>query len=279
MQREELSIKQVQKLSLEILKKVANICEQNDFRYCLIYGTLLGAIRHQGFIPWDDDVDIMMPRPDYDKLLKYFEQHEKELNPLKVFNRTTNRKYLYGITRISDINYEISTENEINCGMGVFIDIYPYDGLGNEKNIAIELLNESKSYLRHIVLSTRKNISIPVENNWKGKLMYLITWIFHHILGPSFYYSRQNKLFRNLPQYDESKYVGPLAWFFEPSQNVIFSLTDFSTLMKAKFDKYEFNIPVEYDKILTQIYGDYMTPPPVEKQIYHHHYKAYKREF
>jgi len=75
----ELEFKESQRIALEILKKVACICEEHNFRYVLIWGTLIGAIRHNGFIPWDDDIDIAMPRPDYDKLLSFFKKHRDEL--------------------------------------------------------------------------------------------------------------------------------------------------------------------------------------------------------
>ena len=71
MERRELTIKETQAISLEILHTISEICEEQHLRYALIYGTLIGAVRHHGYIPWDDDVDIMMPRPDYDKLLTY----------------------------------------------------------------------------------------------------------------------------------------------------------------------------------------------------------------
>ena len=87
--REQLTMQQTQEISLEILRTVADICEAQNLRYALIYGTLIGAIRHHDYIPWDDDVDIMMPRPDYDKLLAYLDEHIGEYPNLKVFNRQT----------------------------------------------------------------------------------------------------------------------------------------------------------------------------------------------
>ena len=74
-----ISMQEVQKGSLEILKRIDKICAQLKLKYCLAYGTLIGAIRHKGFIPWDDDVDIMMPRKDYDSLVQYFIDHKEEL--------------------------------------------------------------------------------------------------------------------------------------------------------------------------------------------------------
>ena len=138
MERHELTIKETQRISLEILHTVAEICEEQHLRYALIYGTLIGAVRHHGYIPWDDDVDIMMPRPDYDKLLVYLKDHIQEYPHLQVFNRDECPEYPYMITRISDDRYVIEMANEKPFGMGVFIDIYPYDGLGKTKDEAIK---------------------------------------------------------------------------------------------------------------------------------------------
>lgn len=135
--RKQLTTAETQAVALEVLHTVAGICETQGLRYCLIYGTLIGAVRHHGFIPWDDDVDIMMPRPDYDKLLAYLSQHIGEYPNLKVFNPDTCPDYPYMITRISDDRYVIEMENEKPYGMGVFIDIYPYDGLGVTKQEAV----------------------------------------------------------------------------------------------------------------------------------------------
>ena len=135
--KEALTLQETQQIALEILHTVARICEEQDLRYYLVYGTLIGAVRHHGFIPWDDDVDIMMPRPDHDRLMEYLDDHIGEYPHLQVFNRKTCPEYPYMITRISDDRYEIRMENEKPFGMGVFIDIYPYDGLGNEKREAI----------------------------------------------------------------------------------------------------------------------------------------------
>ena len=133
----ELTMREIQLVSLEILHTVATICEEQNFRYSLIYGTLIGAIRHHGYIPWDDDVDIMMPRRDYDQFLEYMKIHRKEYPDLRIFNLDECKEYPYMITRISDDRYIIKMENEKPYGMGVFIDIYPYDGLGTTEKEAV----------------------------------------------------------------------------------------------------------------------------------------------
>ena len=135
--KEPLTMHETQRIALEILHTIAQICEERGLRYYLVYGTLIGAVRHQGFIPWDDDVDIMMPRPDHDLLMEYLDEHIGEYPHLEVFNRETCPDYPYMITRISDNRYDLRMENEKPFGMGVFIDIYPYDGLGNTRKEAV----------------------------------------------------------------------------------------------------------------------------------------------
>ena len=272
-----MSMRDIQMVSLEILKKVTDICDSIGCRYCLMYGTLIGAIRHNGYIPWDDDVDIMMPRPDYEKFLAYLASIDSQFYPLAVFNRNTKKDYLYGITRICDMRYEIHTDNEQVCGMVIFIDVYPYDGLGNDRTDALSLLRRSSEYLADITLSTRSRLDIPKECNWKGKITYVFNWIKHHILGPAFYYRRQEQILQYLPDFDSSDYVGPVAWYFAKPEKVLFEKNFFTDLIKYPFENYEFYVPSQYDRLLTQEYGEYMKLPPEEKRIYHHQYKAFKK--
>ena len=162
---EKLSIREIQEVSLEILNVIANICEEQDFRYVLIYGTLIGAVRHQGYIPWDDDVDIMMPRPDYDNFLKYMKLHISEYPNLRVFNRDECCHYPYMITRISDDRYTICMENEEPYGMGIFVDIYPYDGLGNTKKEAIKYGLKGDRLSSMCYQAGRKNFAIETTTS------------------------------------------------------------------------------------------------------------------
>lgn len=104
---EKLQIKDCQNIELGILIKVDELCKKLGLRYYLIYGTLLGAVRHQGFIPWDDDLDIMMPRPDYKVLIDYFEAHKRDLFPFKAIYAWHDYKYSYGMTRITNMNYKL----------------------------------------------------------------------------------------------------------------------------------------------------------------------------
>lgn len=271
-----MKMEEIQKVALDILKFVTEICEKNGYRYCLIYGTLIGAIRHQGFIPWDDDVDIMMPRPDYELFLKWTETHKDVMGVFQVFNRACCKDYIYGITRISDSRYVIEKDDEKNCGMGIFIDIYPYDGLGNDKKIALEKLSRTRFLCDTIVDMTRKGCRLPSSLNWKGKIVSLIEFLIRKIRGVDYYYEKLDAL-REDNTFDDSDYVGPLIWFFTKPERVLFPRVMFDNLVRVAFEDGFFYVPGEYDALLTQEYGDYMTPPPIEKRIYHHQYRAYRK--
>ena len=118
-----MSMPQIQQESLKILDVVSDICAKLQLRYYLAYGTLIGAIRHQGFIPWDDDIDIMMPRPDYEQLLQYFRDNAESLKPLELYSTADCPDYPYMITRISNSNYVLDVHNEKPYGLGLFLDI------------------------------------------------------------------------------------------------------------------------------------------------------------
>ena len=187
-----LEIKEIQKVSLEILKKITDICEQEGLRYFLTYGTLIGAVRHKGYIPWDDDVDIAMPRPDYDKLLNYLAKNGQD--NLEVFNTNTCKKYPYMITRISDNRYEIDMKNEEKYGMGVFIDIYPLDGLGKTPDEALKFGLKGDRLSSLCYQSTRKRFAVETTKSTLRKFLKFPVFIFAKICGKEMFQRKLTKL-------------------------------------------------------------------------------------
>ena len=133
-----------------LLALFARRCRENGLRYWLDYGTLLGAVRHRGFIPWDDDADVWMPREDYDRFLDYCQKNKDSIAPYKLSNRQTEENYYFGISRFSDRRYKyIHTNNEKPIDIGVFVDVYPLDFYG--ENVA-----QAKKILKHIQKENRK---------------------------------------------------------------------------------------------------------------------------
>ena len=272
----ELSLSEIQNMSLQVLKKVADICEEKGLKYYLIYGTLIGAIRHKGFIPWDDDIDIMMPREDYQELLKYFYENSNENFDLELFEPRTNSKYPYMIARVCDKSTYIQTHNEDDCGMGVFIDIYPYDGLGNTWSEAKQLGFKGDLLSSLCYQSTRQHFETGITQGAVRKILKCPLYILAKCFGHDFW---RNKLFQLEGQksYDSNKYVGCVVWLTGGEKD-IFEREWFGDGVIVPFGEYQFRVPDQYDKMLRHMYGDYMQLPPESEQIGHHNYKVFFRE-
>lgn len=271
----ELLMKDIQAISLDILKKVSDICEEQHLTYFLAYGTLIGAVRHQNYVPWDDDVDIMMPRPDYEKLLDYFRENAVSLMPLQMMNDDTVSGYPYMISRVSDSRYVLDVTNEKSYGIGVFIDIYPLDGLGNDKGVALKLINRGKNLSSLIFLSTRKYFHKGNTKTWVKMLLKFPAFVYAKLCGKKFF-SKKSLRLATMNKYEDSRYVGCVIWPTYRERDIYDKVLFEETIM-VNFGKYQFRAPKRYDEILTQIYNNYMQLPPEKDRVAHHLYSAYKK--
>lgn len=265
---EQLTMQEVQRGAFEVLKKFKEICEKQGLKYFLCYGTLLGAVRHNGFIPWDDDVDVMMPREDYEKLLEYFSANANELKPLELIHYSVNKKYVYPITRISDSRYILDYEGVKDYGLGLFIDVYPLDGVNPldkkhlkklDRNIKFIMMHASKEY-------------IPSKSKLKNFIKRFVV-IISKLVSLSKRLKRQDKLAQKY-DYKSSAKVCCTTWELKE----IYDKDDFENTVEHDFETAKFKIPSKYDKLLKQTYGDYMQLPPEENRIGHHFYTTYKRK-
>lgn len=139
----ELSLREVQLGELEILKRLDSICREQGLKYFLYAGTMIGAVRHKAFIPWDDDIDVAMPRRDYDRLMAWWDEHGAQEAPLRMMNIHTNPKYIYPISRLCDTRYQVDYEGTREYGLGLFVDIYPFDGCGSTQEEAEQILQSA----------------------------------------------------------------------------------------------------------------------------------------
>lgn len=269
--RKELSFQENQQQALEVLKKVADICEKKGLKYYLVYGTLIGAIRHKDFIPWDDDIDIMMPRKDYEELLNYF--HDENPEGLELFEPKTKKNYPYMIARVCDTATYIETHNEVDCGMGVFIDIYPFDGLGNTREEAVKFGLKGDLLSSLCYQSTRKHFEVGITKGFLRVAFKFPLYVVAKLFGHDYWRNKLLKL-EGVKAYDENKYVGCVVWLTGGERDM-FEREWFGEGIVAPFGKYEFRVPTEYDKMLRNMYGDYMQLPPESERVGHHNYKVY----
>lgn len=276
--RNKLTFREVQLGAYEVLKNITKICDENGWKYFLTYGSLIGALRHQGIIPWDDDIDIMMPRPDYEKLREYFINNSKELLPMKLFDPSVDKDYPHMISRISDMRYHLIFENEKDYGIGLFVDIYPLDGVGNDYDEANKLIDRTKIIASLCFLTGRKSFAVDNTSSNIKIFFKFPTFVWAKIMGNKHYISKLMRYSQKY-NYEDSKYVACLVWPAGKKNGQyrdVFKKELFE-IKKHRFEDSEFNIPVGYHEFLTTTYGDYMTPPDDKGRKTHHTYTSYIR--
>ena len=261
---EDLSLREAQSLMLDILKNVHELCEKHGIKYFLDAGTLIGAVRHKGFIPWDDDVDIGILREDYNKFL----QIAKNELPDHLFLQTFETDKYYNVyptpckVRYNNTLFlEEGTEENHKMHNGIFIDVFPYDSLPKLK-ITYKI---QRTFSYNILKSFKRRRDMPENLSFKNR----ITYSFYRLVVKMFPNKRRLKFFDYLTKWNDvnSEYMGyglDTYW-----SEYIYKKEDYFDLIKLEFEGQYFYAPKNYDAILTQLYGDYMTPPKEEDRVWH----------
>ncbi len=248
-----LTLEECKAISLEILLDIADYCERHGLRYFLSVGTLLGAVRHKGFIPWDDDIDIMMPRPDYQRLLNEYDGKYKLLKP------ETGFLYYSKAYDPSTVKYEADTDYRKYKPLGVDIDIFPLDGIVNDKKII------DKLYKKDCILEMLLRLSNQPIFLRKNPLKAINRII------PRFIGSRNlvKMIEKNAMTYgyDDSDYVIRMRW--SPNGFTGALPKEVFDTAYGEFEGHTFRIPKGYDEFLTAFFGDYMTIPKEEDRVTH----------
>ena len=275
-EQQPLTIEEIHEGSLNVLKKIIAICDELKIDYFLAYGTLLGAVRHHGFIPWDDDLDIMMLRPDYDRFLAYCEEHQEELAPYRLFHYTNTKGYPYMIPRFSDTRAHIQHSDPVNDvkGMGFFVDVYPLDGIPSDSaELEKKIAKKKRYYMGGYVYAATKSKT-------KTKRSLPVT-IFREIfrLGAICLGARRiakmSERFATKYSVEESDFITNLTW---EDVCFIYDKADFAQAVLVDFEDIQAKIPVGYERILRAAYGDYMQLPPENERVGHHFYQMYRND-
>lgn len=258
-------------VQLHILADFKNVCEKYDLSYFVVYGTAIGAVRHQGFIPWDDDIDVAMLREDYDKFCEVF---QKELG--EKYNLLTpeiDGRYACTVTHIQRKGTKFISEasQDLKCEQCIFMDIFPLDYVAKKKKEALRQSRMTNIYGRLLFLAGTAYPVIPYDGV-KGKAAVIICWTIHYILvlfriKPAYLYKKYLSIATRYNNADKSAYVTSFEYAGGLKDRV--KKEDLFPLKKVPFEDIQVNIPANNHEFLTKVYGDYMKIPPKEQQINH----------
>lgn len=258
-----ISTSELKNIQLDILKDVHHFCTTNNIRYSLIYGTLLGAIRHKGFIPWDDDIDIAMPREDYEKFIHSYKSTNSFYH---LYDYRNDPEYIHPYAKIADTR-TIFEENISMKAIGINIDIFPIDNLFDTEQECNKFINKLNLYKR---LFRIKLVKPGRKNKFIKRLMIHIAKILCFPISAKRLTILENKIIQDATP-KESQYVGLIVESeIKTAYKSIFPSTMFNELIKTSFEGNEFYIISSYDQWLKKMYGDYMTPPPKNQQTSPH---------
>lgn len=259
----QIELRRCQEIQLEVLQFFTNFCEENHLRYFLDYGTLLGAVRHKGFIPWDDDIDIAMPVDDYLRLGKIFPK-DADFFWDSMFNEGVQD---YTISTLSKIkSKKMLTEFRsfpIRTMTGIGIDIFPLCGYPNDYDEQMRYMDEFGYWTR----CWKEKIVIPYGTEKYSKKEHMNM------------FQKMNEIMLRYP-YDESEYIG--VGYFGKDKMVNGKKTRgmkkewYSAYEMLMFENSMYRVPKGYKEVLSKWYGDYMELPPVEQRIPHGIMKVYE---
>lgn len=249
-------MEELKNIELDIFRSFIEACEKLNLKYYVIGGTLLGAVRHKGFIPWDDDIDVGMPRKDYEKFIANGQKHLPEGLFVQTFDTDPEYPANFAKIRNSGTTFVEYSIKDRNINHGVYIDIFPLDFYPEK--------GERLFGIKKLLLTLRiTDAFTPSNMKLKTKAVRCLTRVlFPNVIGAV---KKRERLFKSVT---EGKYIANHcgAW----GKKEIVPADWYGEGTSLMFEGIEVSAPLHYHNWLTQVYGDYMQLPPEEKRVPHH---------
>lgn len=263
-------LKKLKSKELFMLEYIHSVCKEQGIKYSLAAGTLLGAVRHNGFIPWDDDIDIMMLREDYEKFLHYCDEHLLDDFELVDYKRSPGYGMPFAKLMLKNTFMVEKNTSRINIPHGVFIDIFPVDKApisdASREKIFVSIRAIKKNLICRSGYFWDKGILFDAAYKAKGLLLGLIS--------KQYFIRKVDQLIRlshEATEYCYISYMGDVTF-----NKASYKKEWFDEYVDVPFEGHFFKALKGYRELLTVQYGDYMALPPVESQTPHHYVVKFK---
>lgn len=249
------NLEEVKNIELDILRYIHNVCEKNNLKYFMAGGTLLGAVRHKGFIPWDDDIDLLMFREDYIKLAQIINNDDSYYSMQCL---ETDSKYVGTFAKVIDNRTKVVFNNVMPDGKsGIFVDVFPMDGVGNNYSKCARRVNRTSRIYQNFI---NTKIALP-DNKISRCILKQCAYIFD--------------IFAKRKKCKKSKYIARVVNIRGECE--IMKYKWFAKRKLLQFENDQFYAPIGYHYYLKRLYGKYMELPPHSEQRLVHSYNAYWR--
>ena len=256
----EISLEELKKIQIEILDEVHSYCEQKGLVYFLSSGTLIGAIRHKGYIPWDDDIDIYMPRPDYEKFVSTF---NGSADKYRVISLSTDKSCSFAYAKVERRGTRIIEQVDHPMEIGVNIDVFPVDGVPDEEKCRNHYFSKIQRLRDAMIL---KDVSV----NWRGRSLLKNFALMGGklLLSGKSLRSLAMRLDKTIDKsLTDSQYVCNMV--LGNGIKSIFSRKAIDGTVDVEFEGKKYKTMIGWDEYLTKTYGDYLTPPIYNTHIIH----------
>jgi len=264
-------LEKLHQVQLEILQDVDQFCEEHDLKYFVHYGSMLGAIRHHGFIPWDDDIDIAMMRRDYERFVELARKDLRFCNKYEVLAQP-DKKYPNVFAKVSKKGTRLISDEMLEMGIswGINIDVFPLDRVPENQKDFEKKAKKAFFLSKLMYLYYYKHPHVP-GTGLVNKVLSFGCMVVHQLLVwcPLFKPERIQEIYRKNCETDlpSGNFVDYYC-SFAPAR-LVFSCEDIFPTVRIPFEHTSVCIPKDYDRMLTTIYGDYMQLPPIEKRKNH----------
>lgn len=265
-------LKQIQSAELCILKDVITVCDSLGIEYFVVGGTLLGAVRHNGFIPWDDDIDIGLTRDNYDKFVKYVAKELPEKYEL-LCATDKHYPYLYSKVRLKNTVFmEYCNHRNKKMNHGIYIDVFPFDKVPDDDKLHKKQFNKIQRLVRLFTLRESACLSAPPKT-FLQKIKAFARYLAHILCLPIPRKMIVNKVYSEMTKYNGQD-TAAVECLFSPVMNKAhIKFGELYPLGKRDFEGLKVNVPFDVDGCLKTQYGDYMRLPPPELRFGHKPYK------
>ena len=263
----ELSVIEQQSVGKEIMKDVHSFCLSHSISYSVGYGTLIGAIRHRGFIPWDDDIDIIMPRPDYTRFCQEYKSEH-----FKLICHENNNNCLIAYARVIDNSKTLCVSKVPWCSqeVGMWIDVFPIDAVSDKESCYLKHYEELKRLWRRTVIDRQAKQRI---GTFDYRPLPTVKLVIKKVIA-----ANGNKACKHLEelidygkkhQWGSTLHWSQLTCMDGDARLEYMPISTLSSFSEVGFDDIKVMIMDDYDTVLKNLYGNYMIIPPKEKQISH----------